>query len=106
MVLVATDFGRATCGLDTSTVCFSVGGAPTVVKVCGKPSIVCTNILVPAFLVGGSGVCGRSTFFCATLDLLTKVRLLGHALLVVACPSPRFPKILYNIKYYTNELYK
>ena len=35
MVLVATGFGRATCGLDTSTVCFSVGGAPTVVKVCG-----------------------------------------------------------------------
>ena len=89
MVLVATGLGRATCGLDTSTVCFSVGGVPTVVKICGKSSIVGTNFLVQAFLVVGAGVCGRSTFFYATLDLLTKVSFLGHALLVVACPSPQ-----------------
>ena len=52
MVLVATGFGRATCGFETSTLCFSVGGAPTVVKVCGKSSIVGTNLLVQAYLVG------------------------------------------------------
>ena len=37
-----------------STVCFSVGVAPTVVKVCGKSSIVGTNLFGPGIPGWGS----------------------------------------------------
>ena len=74
-----------TCGLVTSTVCFSCGGAAAAAtaKVFGKSSMVGTNLFDHAFVAGAGDDFVRSTA-CAVLDFLIAATIQGQARLVVA----------------------